>query len=81
VKRVRIILESEYPPEMARAVAGALAGDDDVRGSTVVTTELEGGRVVSRIEAESLEKALSVADDLLFCQSLSEKTLSITEPK
>lgn len=79
--RVRILLETEYRPAVARAVAGALAGDDDVREATLAKTWLEGRRVKSRIEAESLEKALSVVDDLLFCQSLSERTLSITELK
>lgn len=79
MSKIKILLRSEYSPDVAKAVAEALQGDNEGNGVARVATDLKGAQVLSEIEAESLEKALSVADDLLFCQSICEKTLSLVE--
>jgi hypothetical protein len=44
-----------------------------------VSTASEDGLVRSLVEAPTIEKLLPVLDDLLFCQSLCERTLGLTE--
>jgi hypothetical protein len=76
--RVTAVVESEYPSAAAEAVSGALEADNISNPDVSVVTERRGGKVVTRVESVSLEKLLPVLDDLLFCQSIAERTLKAT---
>jgi hypothetical protein len=76
--RVTASVESEYPSQVAEAISRALEADNASTADVSVITERLGGRVVTRVDSVSLEKLLPVLDDLLFCQSVAERTLKAT---
>lgn len=77
--RFKAVLESDYRQDIADAIAKALQADNISTPETSIVTSRKGGRVTSRLESASLEKLLPVLDDLLFCQSLCEKTLILAD--
>ena len=77
-RRFGATVRSDYPGRLADAVARALQADNLNNEDVTVVTESDGGSVVSRLEAVNLEKLLPVLDDLLFCQSVCERTLDVT---
>jgi hypothetical protein len=76
---VRAVVESHHPEDVATAIAEALQADNASKKVTTVSTASEDGLVRSLVEAPTIEKLLPVLDDLLFCQSLCERTLGLTE--
>lgn len=78
MSKVRVVMESEYPEGVARAIAEALQADNACVGGTKIATRRRAGVVITRVESLSIEKLLPVVDDLLSCQSLCERTLDLT---
>jgi len=53
--------------------------DNACAKGTRIVTKRRGGLVVTRVRSMSIEKLLPVIDDLLSCQSLSERTLNLVK--
>lgn len=73
-----IILEYENE-EVASAIANAVSPDNfrTPKGLTVSTT-YKGLNVVTKVECDGkLETLISTLDDLLFCVSVAERSLSV----
>ncbi len=75
--RVTAIVESEYPREVAEAISRALEADNVSTADASVATERRERSVVTKVDSVSLEKLLPVLDDVLFCQSIAERTLKV----
>jgi hypothetical protein len=76
---VTATVESEYDPQTACAVASSLEVDNRSSPEVEIRTRCSGNQVVTEVRGESLEKALPVLDDLLFCQSVCERVLSAVD--
>ncbi len=81
MSKIKAVVESNYPEGIATAIAGALQADNHSSKETRIVTHQNDGLVRTEIESTGLEKLLPVIDDLLFCQSICERTLSLTEMK
>ena len=59
----------------ARAVAAAISADNVKMAALHVRTSVEGGRVVTEVEAESVGTLMATLDDVLRCQITSESLI------
>jgi len=75
--KARAVIESNYPEDVARAIAEALQPDNVSAKGTKITTRRKGGLVTTRVESPSIEKLLPIVDDILSCQALCEKTIDL----
>ncbi len=79
MESVKIMLLSSYGKEAAKSIGGALQVDNRSTKRVKLLTSVGEGKVETVLEAGSLEKALPVLDDLLFCQSICERVLSVVD--
>ncbi len=70
--KISCTLEFEYDSEdEAQAVAGAVEVDNE----GFVTMNVEGRRITSTAESESIPSLIHTLDDFLYCVSVAEKVV------